>query len=151
MMKHLLTYLLFFFVAVQSFAQKENFDLASYTPLKGWKKVTKPQAVQFTKEDAAKGIYCMITLYKSTDAGEDAKNNFDLSWEALVKEQFDANATPEMLQPAADDGWQVQTGYASFDKEGIKGIALLVSSTGYSKLINALIITNSDTYEKETT
>ena len=42
--------------------------------------------VQFTKEDAAKGTYCLITLYKAVPGTADAKENFDLAWASLVKE-----------------------------------------------------------------
>ena len=56
-----------------SFAQRETFDLTTYTPPKGWKKQTTESAVQFTKEDAAKGTYCMITLYKAVPGTANSK------------------------------------------------------------------------------
>ena len=56
------------------------------------------------------------------------------------------------MQPAVtEDGWQVNSGHAMFEKDGVKGIALLVSSTGYDKLVNVLIMTNTDAFEKDIT
>jgi hypothetical protein len=136
------------FTSLAVFSQKENFDLASYSPLKGWKKQPTANFVQFTKEDAS-GNFCLITLYKSMVASDDPKNNFDDSWEALAKEPLGIASAPEMQPAAAEDGWEVRSGVAAFDKDGTKGIALLITSTGYSKLMNLLILTNTDKFEKE--
>jgi hypothetical protein len=150
-MKKILTLLFFTAWFLQAGAQKESFDLATYTPLKGWKKEKRDELIQFTKEDEAKGTYCAITLYKAVDASEDAKANFDLSWEALVKETLGVNTAPEMQEPAKENGWEVQSGYTQFENDGNKGIALLVASTGNSKVVNILILTNTDAYEPEIT
>jgi hypothetical protein len=128
-------------------AQQEKFDIITYTALKGWKKQTSEQALQLTHEDAAKGSYCMITLYKALPASDDAKKNFDMSWDDLVKESLSVTAAPEMQAPATDEGWLVQSGYAPFEKDDLKGLALLASASGFNKVVNILILTNSDTYE----
>ena len=70
----------------KSFAQKETFDIATYTAPQKWKKQRTEDAVQFTKEDAAKGTYCIITLYKSLPGTNYSKENFDLAWSSVVKE-----------------------------------------------------------------
>jgi hypothetical protein len=132
-------------------AQQEKFDITTYTSLKGWKKHATEQALQLTHEDAAKGTYCMITLYKALPGSDDARTNFDLSWENLVKESLSVAAAPEMQTPATEDGWQVQSGYATFEKDDLKGMALLANSTGFGKMINILILTNSNTYEPKIT
>jgi len=62
-----------------SHAQKETFDLTTYSPLKGWKKQPAEAAIQFSKEDAAKGTYCLITLYKAVPGTANPKENFDLA------------------------------------------------------------------------
>lgn len=131
-------------------SQKQTFDLATYSGLKGWTKKPSADALQFSKEDA-NGNYCLITLYKSIASPGDAKANFDLSWEALAKEPLGIAAEPEMQPSASDNGWQVQSGHATFEKDDAKGIALLVSATGYEKVMNVLILTNTDAYEKEMT
>lgn len=49
-----------------AFAQtSETFDIVSFKTPKGWEKKPAESAVQFTKEDAAKRTYCLMTLYKS--------------------------------------------------------------------------------------
>lgn len=132
------------------FAQKQTFDIATYTAPKGWTKQATADAVVLMKEDAS-GTYCLITLYKSLTADGNSKGNFDAAWQALVKEQLDVEGAPEMQPVANEEGWEVQSGYGTFEKDGAKGIALLVSSTGYTKLVNILILTNTDAYEKDMT
>lgn len=148
MKKLLLIYILL--CGCTSQAQKQSFDLVSYTAPKGWKVDKKENTIAFTKEDNSKGSFCVITLYKTVDAGDNAKENFDNSWESLVKENF-TDAEPKMQPVSEDKGWTAESGYASFEKEGISGIVLLAATTGFGKLVNILILTNTDLYEKEMT
>ena len=145
--------LLLFYILLSgctSQAQKQTFDLVSYTAPKGWKVDKKEKTIAFTKEDNAKGTFCVITLYKTLDAGSNSKENFNTSWESLLKETF-TDAAPEMQPVSEDKGWTAESGYASFEKEGISGIVLLATTTGFGKLANILILTNTDIYEKEMT
>jgi hypothetical protein len=135
--------------AGNTFSQKETFDLTTYTPPKAWKKQPAASAVQFTKEDAIKGIYCLITLYKAVPGTSSSKENFDLAWASLVKEMVTASAPPEMQPSAIENGWEVQSGYAPFESDGNKGIVVLVTSSGFEKMVNLIILTNTDVYEKE--
>ncbi len=130
-------------------AQKQNFDLATYTPPKNWKKQSSQNAVQFTREDAATGTYCLITLYKSISGKPDSKENFDLAWETLVKEMVSVTTKPEMQPAATENGWEVQSGYAPFESESSKGIVLLVTSSRLEKMVNIIILTNTDAYQTE--
>lgn len=138
-----------FSVTMSGLAQKESFDLASFTTPKGWKNDRKEQLIQIVKQDEAKGTYCIITLYKSVEASDDAKANFELSWESLVKETFTVKAAPEMQAPVKEKGWEALAGYAPFENDGHTAVALLVSSSGFKKVMNILVLTNSDSYESE--
>ncbi len=132
-------------------SQLLSFDITNFTAPKGWKKETSENAVQLSKEDAAKGSYCIITLLKALPSSANAKDNFDVAWETVVKEMITISAAPEMQPAAKEDGWEVQSGYASFESDGQKGIVLLVTSTGYERMVNIIILTNTDMYEKDVT
>jgi hypothetical protein len=141
----------FILVCLQSCAQKQSFDITSFSAPKGWKKQASANAVQFSIEDAAKGSYCMITLMKSLTSPGNAKSNFDAAWETVVKETVNVSSEPTMQEPVKEAGWEAYSGYAPFEAEESKGVALLVTSTGFEKMVNILVLTNSDTYEKEVT
>jgi hypothetical protein len=138
-------------VSFSAIAQQQSFDITTYSAPKGWTKQATESSIQFSKEDAAKGSYCIIMLLKSVPGTTDAKANFDAAWETVVKEAVTVSTPPEMQPPATENGWEAQSGYAPFEAEGNKGIALLVTSTGFEKMVNILILTNTDVYEKEMT
>src|SRR5687767_4419700 len=79
----------------ETFSQKVTFGLASYIAPKTWKKTTNGSVVQFTKENTATGDYCAITLLKDMPGGSDAKSNFNVAWETLVKESVTVSAAPD--------------------------------------------------------
>lgn len=136
------------FCCVNLIAQQQKFDLVTYTPPQGWKKQATEQTVQWQHEDATKGAFCIIMLFKSIPSTAGSKENFDAAWETVVKEAVTIKTAPEMQPTATEDGWEVQSGYAPFESEGQNGIAILATSTGYSKMVNVLMLTNSDVYEK---
>jgi hypothetical protein len=144
-------FILFVSFYAKMFAQKETFDLATYSPPKKWKKQSSETAVQFTKEDTAKGTYCMITLSKAVPGTANSKENFDLTWASIVKEMVTVSTAPEMQPAATEKGWEVQSGYAPFESDGNKGIVVLVTSTGFGKMVTVIILTNTDMYEKDIT
>lgn len=136
-----------------AFSQQQDFDITSFTPPKDWqKKIAEGGGgLQFSTEDAAKGTYCIITLFKAIPATTNAKSNFDAAWTDLVKGMVTVSTAPEMTEPATEEGWEAQSGYAPFESEGTKGVVILVASTGFGKMVNIIILTNTDAYEKEMT
>ena len=146
--------LLFFLVSIFTatlFAQPQNFDITTFTPPKGWKKVVTESAVQISKEDAAKGTYCLITLYKMVPGTTNSKHNFDMAWTSVVKEMATVSTAPEMQPAVTENGWEAQSGFAPFESNSTKGIAVLVTSTSNEKMVNIIILTNTDVYEKDMT
>ena len=136
--------------AIDVAAQKpETFDIVSFQAPAGWQKKAAESNILFAKEDAAKGTYCLMTLYKSVPGTPDAKKNFDLTWTSVVKEMVTVSAAPEMQPEATNDGWEIHSGYAAFESDGNKGIVVSVTSSGFDKMVNLMILTNTDEYEKE--
>lgn len=131
------------------FAQSQTFDLTTFTPPKGWKKQPGENAIQLSKADTAKGIYCLILLYKAVPGTAASRENFDLAWTSLVKEMVTVSSEPEMQNPEQENGWETQSGYAPFESEEGKGIVILATATGSDKMVNMLIVTNTDAYQKE--
>lgn len=140
-----------FIWALAAGAQKGNFDLVTYHSPPGWKKQNTDNALQLSKENPANGAYCLVTVFKSMPGSADAKTNFDAAWETVVKGMVKTTGAPEMQPAAKENGWEALSGYSPFESEGQKGIALLVTSTGFEKMVNLLVLTNSNEFEKELT
>ena len=129
--------------------QQQTFDITSYTMPRGWTRQSTDGALQFSKEDAAKGTYCLIMLFKALPGGADARKNFDASWKTVVRETITVKGEPQMQAPVKENGWEAVTGAAPFESEGKQGIVMLVTTTGFGKMVNILVLTNTDVYEKE--
>ncbi len=127
----------------------ETFDIISFKTPVGWQKKAAESAVQFSREDKAKGTYCLMTLYKSVPGTPNSKENFEMAWTSLVKEMVTVADAPKMDPAATDEGWEIQSGYAAFESGGNKGVVLLVTASGFEKMVNLIILTNTDAYEKE--
>ena len=134
-----------------AFAQSETFDAVTFTAPKGWQKETLPNAVQFTTQNEADGNFAVMLLLKAIPAGDDSKKNFNLSWESIVKERFEKVDSPEMAQTASDNGWTIESGMSPYEQAGTKGAAMLVSASGGGKVVNLLILTNSQNYQSQIT
>lgn len=127
--------------------QKQIFDIISYEKPMGWKQSTHGETLSFSKEDD-KENYCVITLCKSVEAGTDARANFNLSWETMAMNNLGTGKAT--MQPGTtDNGWQTLMGSAPFEKDGLKGAAILVNSAKNNRMVNILILTNTDKFQKE--
>lgn len=132
-----------------SLGQQQNFDIVGYQPLTGWKKEANSSALQFSKESKTDGNYCIVTVFKSIPGTDNAKKNFDVAWETVVKEMVTVSGKPEMQPSTKEDGWETVSGYAAFESEGQKGVAMLITSSGFEKMVNIVVLTNTNTYEDE--
>ncbi len=131
------------------FGQKaEKFDIITFKAPAGWQKEVAKDAIQFGIDDKNGGI-CMITLFRSVPGSGDSKANFDASWETVVKELVTVSGEPQM-QPAADEnGWIAESGFAQYESDGKKGLVLLVTISGNSKMVNILILTNTEAFQQD--
>ena len=81
-------------LATTSFAQKQTFDLFTYTPPKGWKKEIKSALTSYTYVDKKDKSWCQMGIYKSTVSKGNIDADFDSEWETLVQKQFNIIDTP---------------------------------------------------------
>ena len=135
-----------------SFAQgTETFDIASFQPPKGWAKQVGTEAVQLSIEDTTGGTFCLISLFKSVPGLGSPKENFDAAWSTIVKEAVPVSSPPQMIPADSKGEWLLAGGFAPFEKDGTKGVAVLYTATGYGRMVNALILTNTQAYEAQAT
>jgi hypothetical protein len=138
----------FLSLSATSFAQAtETFDLATFRSPAGWAKQASEASFQISTEDKAKGTYCLVTLLKSVPGTADAKKNFDAAWETVVKSVVNPTAAPQMFPSDNKEAWKAEGGFAPFEKDGEKGMAVLFTLSGYAKMVNVLVLTNTMDYE----
>lgn len=144
---------LFWFVCFLTFCidasaqPSDTFDIATFQPPKGWKTQASPSSFQISTDDKAKGTYCLITLFRSLPGIGDSRENFDAAWQTIVKEAVNVAAAPQMFPSDNKEDWKAEGGFAPFEKDGEKGVAVLFTLSGYGKMVNALVLTNTMDYE----
>src|SRR5688500_5858594 len=120
--------------SVYSLAQtSETFDIATFQSPKNWHKRASESSIQFSTEDKATGIYCLITLFKSIPGSGDSKENFNIAWEKVVKGVVNVSTAPQMAPSNNREDWALEAGFGPFEKGGEKGVALLYTISGYGK------------------
>ena len=123
----------------------ETFDISTFHAPKGWTKQSGQDAILFSIAD--KDDYCLVTLFRSLPGLGSPKENFDAAWSTVVKEAVTVSAAPQMFPADTKGEWLIAGGYAPFEKDGAKGTAVLYTATGYGKMVNALVLTNTQAYE----
>ena len=125
-------------------AQKQNFDLATYTPPTGWKKELQGNsAVKYT---ITKGnSYCLLIVYKSETGSNDIDKDFKAEWDELTK-NYQPETAPQTEKGNSKNGWQNLNAVSTFTFEGGKSIILLSTYSGFGKRTSVLVLTNDQTY-----
>ncbi len=136
-------------VSAELSAQKrEKFDIVSFQIPKGWKQETGKNAVQIGTANDDSGESCLITMFKSLPGTGNSKVNFASAWEAIVKEAVSVSGKPKMQPSVAKNGWMAESGAAPYESDGRKGVVLLVTLSGQNKMLNILILTNTNSYQQ---
>ena len=134
--KYYLPFLLSLVISVQSFSQTEKFDIATYTPPKNFKKEAKSAVINYTNVNAAKGTFCVITMYASTVSTGDAKKDFTNEWNELIATPYKAEANPQTETATTDEGWNVVTAAAPVKLDGADVIIILTVASGFGKTMS---------------
>lgn len=145
-MRHGLLLLIFIASSIQGLAQgPEMFEGIAYQTPKGWQKEVGKESVQFAAENADGGV-CLVTMFKPVAGTGDSKTDFSTAWKDVVQSTV-RTGSPQMNPAGNDDGWAVENGLAPYESDGKKGVVMLITATGNSKLVVFLILTNTDAFE----
>jgi hypothetical protein len=134
-------------LASNALAQTAKFDIVTYTAPAGWTVEKDANSIRFSKESGS--TYCVISLSRSADSIGDSAKNFEVLWKAMATDGLNATA-PQRGTSGEKDGWQAEVAVAPFEKDGLKGAALLTTYSGNGKVIAILAVTNSADFNTDT-
>ena len=150
-MKNITLLVLSILTFVCGFAQKQTFDVVSFSAPMGWQQQQIEGGVQLSVTDKNTGGYFIAIITKSTSSTSSANENFNSNWESLVKNTVQVNGAPTMQELAKDNGWDIVSGGANYTDRGYTGMATLLTATGGGKTVSVVIMLNSKQYEKDMT
>lgn len=126
---------------------RETYDLASYQPMKGWKKDLKSDVVSYTKSGATG--YCVIAIYKNTEGTDQVDTDFEQDWQELVAGRFSVTGKPESQSGNRSDGWKSKAAVAGIHDGNGPATALLSTFTLNKRKLSILVLLNQESYLSE--
>jgi hypothetical protein len=144
MKKCLLLFMVCFYTA--AFAQKETFDIITYSPPSGWTKDAKTSVISYTIIDKQKGTWCQIGVYSSTASKGSIDQDFDSEWQELVAKQYKTTDPPQVTDIPETDGWKTKAGGCKFSFNNSDALATLTTFSGYGKAVSIVASTNTTDY-----
>jgi len=138
-MKKILLLFICNFLIAQVFPQKVKFDIASFTPPKGWQRIDSNGVVAFFDAKTAGGgtTFCQLFIYPSKVSTGNASTDFENEWNQLVVRPRGFNGIPNKETGSAD-GWDVTKGYSNINQAGITYTCMLVTATGFGREMSVM-------------
>ncbi len=137
--------LLIVVTGVNSFAQRQTFDIASFEPLAKWKNETADFATSFVKTNSATRGWCRLSLYKSIKSSGDPLADFNSEWKSLVTKNY-----PEAQVPApkttVEDGWTMEAGASNFNFNNEEAIVILTTISGFGVEVSIVVLYNNNEF-----
>lgn len=150
-MKKIILVSFFCFAAAILFAQKETYDLVSYTSPAGWKKEMQTNMTQFTKTNNKKNSWCQIFIAKSTTSKGSIEADFESEWQELVVKNYKPAEAPQTGEVQETDGWKIKAGIGKFIFNNKEAMVMITTASGYGRCVSIVAITNSEDYSSDIT
>jgi hypothetical protein len=135
-------------IAGKAYAQKESFDLVSFTPPKEWKKEIQENFISYTITNKVKNTWCRIAVIKSTISKGNIELDFASEWQELVVVPYKTNGAPTTNDVQEKQGWKIKAGAGKFVFGNSDALAMLTTISGYSRCVSIVTITNDQGYLK---
>lgn len=121
-MKSIIISILFAMLTANLFAQKQSFDIVSYTAPTDWTLKQGNDNVSYSRIDGAS--WAQIAIYQHRNCEGDIQTDFYKDWNELVA----ANKTissPEKTEPKTAEGWTVMSGSGVWQYNGANVASVL--------------------------
>jgi hypothetical protein len=131
------------------FAQKETFDIITYTPPAGWKKDVTENIINYIITNKMNNSWCQIGIIKSTISKGNIEKDFESEWQDLVVKNFKPTAIPKLNEVHVTDGWKIKEGVVKFKFNNADALAMLTTISGFDRCASIVVTTNSQDYLKD--
>jgi hypothetical protein len=134
-MRKIFLHLFVIFLFVNVNAQKEKFDIATFTPPQGWQRIDSNGIKLFFNSKTTNGLtsFCQIFLYPSQQSKGPASSDFQSEWNKHVTIPTGSTEKPKTETEKTPEGWEVITGYANINHLGVTFTCILVTAFGFGK------------------
>jgi hypothetical protein len=130
--------------ALDSTAQKETFDLITYTSLKGWTKETQETALVYTIINNKTRSWCRVAIFKSVPSKGSIDADFQSEWSTLVAKPYHITAAPTGSEIVEADGWKIRAAAGNFIFDSTNAVAMITTFSGFGRCASIVTTTNSE-------
>ena len=109
-MKQLSTFLFCVFILNNAFAQKETFDLYTFTPPQGWTKNVEENFVSYIITNYKTKSWCRINVTKSTISKGSIEADFESEWQGLIVKNYHPTGDPQVNEIQEAEGCKIKAG-----------------------------------------
>lgn len=127
-------------------AQKETFDIISYTVPKGWKKEIKQNVTGLSITDKKDKSWCQVGIYKSTISKGSIEKDFENEWNELIAKTYNVTDTLQASETQEADGWKIKAGTSKFVFNGKPAAVILSVFSGYGRCVSIIATTGNQRY-----
>lgn len=135
--------------ALASLAQKQKYDLFTFTPPKGWKKDSQANYVQFSTTNKTKRTWAQIGVIKSTTSKGSIDADFESEWNELIVKpykQYGVTNQPLGIDTQTYNGWKICTGLGKFVFNKDTTAVLLNTFSDGQRCASVTLMSNTTTY-----
>jgi hypothetical protein len=129
--------------------RKKKFDIATYTPPKGWKKTAKPGFVYYEIVNKKTNAWSQIYVHKSIPSSGDIEADFDKDWQDMAAKPFEIAAAPTVTEVVEEEGWKVKSGTGKFTFQNNPCSITITTISGFNTSICIQANMNSGEYLDE--
>src|SRR5882762_10198372 len=148
-MKKLILFCFTLLLVAIVFAQKETFDIVTYSPPAGWKKEVKENLTTYTIVDKKTNAWCQVGIIKSTVSKGSIDEDFTSEWQELIVKSYNVTDAPQVNEVQEADGWKIKAGGGKFIFNNNNAMAMLTTMSGYNRCVSIVSTTNSQDYIKD--
>jgi len=145
-MKKITTLFLLTIIVLQAAAQKQTFDMITYTAPKGWKKEVTKDIISYTTINTQTKNWCRINIVKSTSSKGSIEQDYESEWQELVVKSYKPDKAAPLDEPKETNGWKIKSGGAKFNFNNSDAMVLLTTATGYNRCASIVATTNNARY-----
>jgi hypothetical protein len=131
------------------YAQKETFDVISYSPPGGWKKEVRDNLITYTGINNTTKTWCRIGVVRSTASKGNIVADFESEWKELIIKNYNPTDAPKINEVRESDGWKIKEGVTKFKFNNADAIAMLTTISGFDRCASIVITMSSQDYLKD--
>ncbi|AHF17272.1 hypothetical protein NIASO_05055 [Niabella soli DSM 19437] len=138
--------LLTLLLSMTAVAQKQTYDIVSYTPPKDWTEKQSGSNISYSRIDG--GSWAQIAIYQHRNCEGDIQTDFDKEWNELAASNK-AISSPERTMPQTEDGWTVMSGSGIWQYNGANVASVLTVYSNNRVCISVLCNATAQPYLKD--